>query len=180
MKIDDAIEELIVREGGYTNNPNDSGGETMYGITVAVARAYHYSGPMNMLPRSTAAAIYKQRYYYEPGFDKIAVLSSRICDELIDTGVNMGPSVASKFLQRSLNVQNKQATMYPDLTADGHIGPMTVSALSTFLQDRGATQGETVMLRMLNDQQGVRYMELAEQAVKDEDFVFGWFWNRVS
>ena len=33
------INELIEREGGYVNDPKDSGGETKFGITVATARA---------------------------------------------------------------------------------------------------------------------------------------------
>ena len=40
------LDDLIKREGGYVNNPNDKGGETCWGITVAVARANGYAGPM--------------------------------------------------------------------------------------------------------------------------------------
>jgi lysozyme family protein len=44
--INAAIADLIAREGGYSNNPNDAGGETCFGITEAVARAYGYTGEM--------------------------------------------------------------------------------------------------------------------------------------
>ena len=33
------ISKIIEVEGGYSNDRSDSGGETKYGITVAVARA---------------------------------------------------------------------------------------------------------------------------------------------
>lgn len=36
---DKIINEIIRVEGGYVNDPRDSGGETNFGITVAVARA---------------------------------------------------------------------------------------------------------------------------------------------
>ena len=48
--IDQLIDELIAREGGYTNHPADRGGPTRYGITEAVARAHGYDGPMALLP----------------------------------------------------------------------------------------------------------------------------------
>ena len=56
------IDQVIAAEGGYSNNPSDKGGETMYGITMAVARANGYSGPMKDMPRSVAVAIYSKRY----------------------------------------------------------------------------------------------------------------------
>ena len=36
------INEIIGVEGGYVNDPSDSGGETNFGITVAVARQFGY------------------------------------------------------------------------------------------------------------------------------------------
>lgn len=33
------INEIINSEGGYVNDPSDSGGETKYGITFATARS---------------------------------------------------------------------------------------------------------------------------------------------
>lgn len=180
MNLDDTINHLIGIEGGYSNNPSDSGGETMWGITIAVARAHGYMGPMNMLPRSTAVAIYKSQFWLDPQLDKVNQISQKIAEEMLDTAVNMGPGIAGGFLQRALNVLNKRGSMFPDLTRDGRVGAMTLSALKTFLTVRGPVEGETVLMRLLNDQQGVRYIELAEQADKNEDFEFGWVLNRVS
>ena len=66
---------VIEREKGYSNNPADAGGETMWGITVATARRLGYTGPMRDLPRDTAAAIYMREYVTAPGFGRIAVTS---------------------------------------------------------------------------------------------------------
>ena len=57
MDVDELIEALIEREGGYVNHPNDRGGPTNYGITEAVARAHGFAGAMRSMPRSEAAAI---------------------------------------------------------------------------------------------------------------------------
>ena len=57
---DDAFDALIGNEGGYSNNPKDPGGETMWGITARVARAAGYTGPMRDLPRDTAKAPFRR------------------------------------------------------------------------------------------------------------------------
>ena len=61
--IDDLIEDLVEREGGYVNHPADRGGPTNWGITEAVARRQGYVGDMNAMPQSDAAAIYKRLYW---------------------------------------------------------------------------------------------------------------------
>lgn len=170
---------LVGREGKYNNHPDDKGGETMWGITHHVARAFGYTGPMADMPRSTAEAIYTERYWVQPRFDKVFTISPVIAEELLDTGVNMGPAIASRFLQRALNVLNQDDKLYPNIAVDGAIGRMTLAALSAYLSARGAG-GVQVLLRMLNAQQSVRYIELAESDKAQESFVFGWQLNRVS
>lgn len=152
----------------------------MWGITEQVARAFGYSGPMKSMERSIAVGIYKARYWYGPKFDQVWLQSPKVAEELLDTGVNMGPGIAGTFLQRALNVLNRRASAYPDLTVDGNVGPMTLSALKSFLAWRGTSNGNIVLLRLLNSQQAVRYMELAEDSPKNEEFEYGWVLNRVS
>lgn len=103
MTADQIIEGILGKEGGYVNNPNDKGGPTRWGITQTTARAYGYSGDMKALPRDTAKAIYLSQYWTEPKFDRIAELSPVIAQELCDTGVNMGPRVASTGLNDTLS-----------------------------------------------------------------------------
>ncbi|MGJ3630121.1 glycosyl hydrolase 108 family protein [Sphingomonas sp. MMS24-JH45] len=65
--INGAIEEVLANEGGVNaNDPRDAGGETMFGITKAVARADGYTGPMRDLPRQRAFDIYFRRYVVAP------------------------------------------------------------------------------------------------------------------
>lgn len=176
--VDQLIDGLIGREGKYSNHPSDTGGETMWGITIAVARANGYTGPMRDMPRATAAAIYRNEYFVKPGFDQVYALSQPIAEELFDTGVNMGVSVPGPWLQRILNVLNNHGKDYAQLTVDGKIGPGTAVALRSFLNRRGAA-GEKVILRALNCQQGARYLDITEKREANEDFYFGWLLNRV-
>ena len=56
MDVDELIDELIEREGGYVHHPADRGGPTRFGITEAVARAHGYGGAIADLPREEAAS----------------------------------------------------------------------------------------------------------------------------
>jgi lysozyme family protein len=160
------------------NDAADSGGETIWGITAAVARAFGYTGSMRDMTKAQAKDIYRARYWTRPRFNQVALLSAPVAYELFDTGVNMGQTVAGKFLQRALNVLNNGATAFPDLAVDGAIGRMTLCAMDAYLKARGVT-GEKTLLKMLIAQQSVRYLELAESRPKDERFMFGWQTNRV-
>lgn len=174
-----AFDTVVGIEGGYVDDPSDSGGATKYGITEKVARAHGFVGDMRNLTLGVAQAIYREQYWKLMRLDEIVLESQAIAFELFDTGVNCGTGVAGEFLQRALNAFNRNGTDYPDVTVDNTIGPMTVSALRRFLSVRGSV-GETVLLRALNALQGCRYIDLAEMRSKDERFVFGWFKERVA
>jgi lysozyme family protein len=177
--LDDLVEALIEREGGYVANAADTGGPTRFGITEAVARANGYRGAMRDFPRDEAAAIYKRLYWLRPRLDEVAARSRRIAEELFDTGVNMGPAVAVTFLQRALTALNRSGKDYADLVPDGRIGPATLGALDAFLAVRGQRSGETVLLRALEALQGERYLRLAERRPANEAFLYGWLANRI-
>lgn len=177
--IERVIDEIVEREGGYSDDKRDSGGKTRFGITENEARSYGYAGDMRELPVELAREIYRVRYYTGPGFDKVAELSELLAEELVDTGVNMGQDRASVFLQRCLTAFNLGGELYPDLVVDGDIGPATIDALRAYLAKRGK-EGEQVLFRALNCLQGERFIYLAERRVKDEAFVYGWIRARVA
>ena len=178
MNVDELIDELIEREGGYVNHPADRGGPTRFGITKAVARAHGYAGAMAALPREEAAAIYRRLYWLRPRFDAVARRSPRLAAELFDTGANMGPAVAATFLQRALTALNRNGQDYADLVPDGRIGERTIAALDAFLAVRGS-MGEAVLLRAIEALQGERYLRLAERRPANEVFLYGWLANRI-
>ncbi len=175
---DKAWEETGRAEGGFVDDPSDSGGATNWGITERVARKFGYTGDMRDLPKSTATQIAKKKYWDVMLLDDIAALSEGTALELFDTGFNAGTSRAGRFLQRALNVLNRKGQDYNDLVVDGAVGGKSVDALRAFLNKRGSN-GEKVILRALNALQGAFYVELAERREKDETFVFGWFLHRV-
>ena len=172
--------ELIKREGGYVNNPNDRGGATNFGITEVVARASGFKGNMKDLPLATAKDIYKKQYWISPRFDQVNVISNAVAEELLDTGVNCGTGFAKPLLQRALNLLNNQGQGgWPDLAIDGVYGAATLNALKIYLGKRGK-EGEKVLVRTLNIMQGQRYIEICERNPSQEQFFYGWINNRVS
>lgn len=173
------FDDLLVAEGGYSNNPNDSGGETRFGITEKVARANGYEGPMKELPVALAKKIYKAKYWDVLLLDEIRDDCPTLCLKLADIGVNLGVKQAAFFLQRLLNVMNNRGKLYPEIKVDGQMGPSTISVLKKLLAIRGR-DGERVLVRALNCMQGMFYLSLAERREKDEAFIYGWFLNRVS
>ncbi|HEY8386218.1 MAG TPA: glycosyl hydrolase 108 family protein [Porticoccaceae bacterium] len=116
MNFDQCFERLIGHEGGYSNHPNDPGGETMWGITKRVAVENGYTGPMRALTREQAKSIYKRAYWDKAKADQY---DGAISFQLFDAAVNHGITQAIKFLQRAVGT-----------TADGIVGPKTLAAIA--------------------------------------------------
>lgn len=115
MTFDEAFVQLLGHEGGYSNHPDDPGGETMWGVTKRVARAEGYTGAMKDLPVGVAKTIYKKLYWTPVRADEVPV---PIRYSLFDAAVNSGHIQAIKWLQRTVGV-----------TDDGKFGPKTLEAV---------------------------------------------------
>jgi len=178
MDVNLLINDVIDREGDYSNHPDDRGGATRFGITEAVARQQGYAGPIRDLPRSEAVAIYRRLYWLRPGLDKLAAPAPDIAAELFDIAVNMGPATGIALLQRALNVLNRGARDYADVTVDGGLGPQTLAAIDGFRARRGA-EGLVVLLKAVRALRAARYIEIAEARPANEAFVYGWLANRI-
>lgn len=114
MDFDRAFDHLMVSEGGYAFHPSDPGGETMLGVTARVARAEGYLGEMRHLPRETAKAIARKRYWDAVRADE---MPPAVRYPLFDAAYHSGPTQAVKWLQRAIGVGD-----------DGKIGPITLAA----------------------------------------------------
>lgn len=112
---DDAFMALIGNEGGYSNNPADPGGETMFGVTARVARAHGYTGAMRDLPLETAKAIAKAQYWDPCRCDDLPPV---LAFQLLDAAYNGG--YPAKWLQLAAGVK-----------PDGKIGPATIQAANS-------------------------------------------------
>lgn len=142
--VDHLIDALIEREGGYVNHAADRGGATNFGITEAVARAHGFRGGMRDLPRREAETIYRRLYWLRPRFDAIASRSPRLAAELFDSGANMGPAVATTFLQRALTALNRSGRDYGNYILDKADHEPRVGTWTTFLPPASSTLSQPV------------------------------------
>jgi lysozyme family protein len=120
MTDSEIIDAIIEREGGYVDDPADSGGPTKFGITQATLTLWKghpvTAEDIRQLSVNEAREIYRQKYVVEPGFG--AIQDDRLRSLLIDTGVNHSPKRAIEMLQRALGLKD-----------DGVLGPQTRGAL---------------------------------------------------
>jgi lysozyme family protein len=179
MSFDKAFQSTFLDERGYSNNPNDPGGKTRYGVTEAVARAHRYTGDMKDLPLSFAKHVWRSDYWDAINLDAVDAKSERVADKLFNAGINLGPETVAPWIQRVLNAMNGNGTDYPDIRVDGKIGKKTIGAFDEYLKRYAAYPAVPVMLKALNSLQGEHYLHLAEANRKLETFTFGWFNKRI-
>ena len=120
-------EEIVTREGGYVNDPDDPGGATKFGVTIHTMRRLGLdltgdgevtAQDVKNLNRSQAVDIFVDHYFNKPG---IAGLPEPLQPSVFDMYVNAGAN-AVKILQRLLR------DMGLDVAVDGAIGPQTLRA----------------------------------------------------
>jgi lysozyme family protein len=120
--------DILVREGGYVNDPDDPGGATKHGVTVHTMRRLGMdltgdgrvdARDVQRLSRDQALKIFLDHYFRAP---RISELPEALHATVFDMQVNAGTN-AVKILQRLCSKMGFPAQ------ADGSIGPMTVAAV---------------------------------------------------
>lgn len=128
--------EIVDREGGYVNDPNDPGGATNYGVTIHTMRRLGLDldgdgdvdeADVRALPRERAVEIFIEHYYYDPHIDR---LPEPLQPTVFDMQVNAG-SNAVRILQRLLR------DMGLEIAVDGVIGPQTIAAATAAYDSAG-------------------------------------------
>ncbi|HKL06857.1 MAG TPA: holin-associated N-acetylmuramidase [Roseovarius sp.] len=128
QSIPDIAKQIIAREGGFVNDPDDPGGATKYGVTIHTMRRLGLDldrdgdvdvGDVRRLSRADAQAIFIEHYFHRPQIDALPVaLQASVFDMYVNAGAN-----AVKILQRLLN------DMGQAVAVDGVIGPQTIAAV---------------------------------------------------
>lgn len=119
--------QIVAREGGYVNDPDDPGGATNHGVTIGTLRRLGVDvngdgrvdvADVRALGRAQAARIYVDHYFRGPGLDRLPqALQASVFDMQVNAGAN-----AVKLLQRLLS---RMGFACGD---DGIIGPRTIAA----------------------------------------------------
>lgn len=119
--------DIVAREGGYVNDPDDPGGATNYGVTIHTMRRLGLdltgdgrvdAQDVQHLKQDQAIDIFVRHYFEGP---RIHTLPDAMHATVFDMYVNSGAN-AVKILQRLL------CAMRIDVSVDGVIGPQTIAA----------------------------------------------------
>lgn len=128
MKSVEAIaDEIVAREGGYVNDPDDPGGATNFGVTIHTMRRLGLdldgdgdvdAKDVKRLTRAQARQIFVDHYFRRPGIAKLPeALQTSVFDMYVNAGAN-----AVRVLQKLL------VEMGQRISVDGAIGPQTIEA----------------------------------------------------
>lgn len=129
-----SIDYVIENEGTeYTDDENDSGGPTRYGITQEDLSRYlgRSASPQEVrnMDRQTAELVYLRFYWGPMHLDFLS--DQKIATAVFDIGVNRGIVRGIKYAQQSYNsLAHQTASSASLLVVDGHIGPKTILALN--------------------------------------------------
>ena len=138
QSVRDIAQEIVAREGGYVNDPDDPGGATNFGVTIHTMRRLRLdldndgdvdARDVKRLTRAQAVDIFIQHYFEKP---RIAELPKGLQPSVFDMYVNAGGN-AVKILQRLL------VQMGHDVSVDGALGPQTIGQVKqAYQQSPGA------------------------------------------
>ena len=155
------LDYIFEVEGGFTDDENDRGGKTKYGIIEEEARKFGYTGDMRNLTKDFAKNIYLKKYYLGNKLDKI--IDDRVALSIFDWAVNSG----GRGIKKAQIVANKFGA---NLVIDGIIGNKTLEAINGINPE--------AFLKEYHEMQRTFYKNRAARDDSQEGFLKGWL-NRV-
>lgn len=167
-RFDYAVKVVLNHEGGYSNDPDDPGGETNFGITQADLKEHMndfslFPQDVKDLTQIEAEYFYKKVYWDKYNYN--AINSLRIATKIFDMAVNMGAHEAHELVQRALGYCG-----YSHLSIDGILGGHTLAAINeTCLHGRD----QDLMNELINEAKWF-YEHLVEKKPKLKKFLNGW------
>ncbi|GKY87512.1 holin-associated N-acetylmuramidase [Sinisalibacter aestuarii] len=133
LSVHDIADQILDREGGYVNDPDDPGGATNHGVTIHTMRRLGLdldgdgvvtAEDVRRLTRDQARDIFIRHYFDVPGIGRLPeVLQPPVFDMYVNAGAQ-----AVRILQRLLG------QMGQPVTVDGAIGPETEAAARAVAQ----------------------------------------------
>lgn len=127
--VEQIARQIVAREGGYVNDPDDPGGATNFGVTIGTMQSLGMdlnrdgridAADVCALTRAQAEQIFVEHYFRKP---RLAELPEPLQASVFDMYVNAGGN-AVKILQRLVSRMGFRTA------DDGVVGPMTIAAVA--------------------------------------------------
>jgi lysozyme family protein len=160
MRFEDCLARILKHEGGYVNDPLDSGGRTNLGVTQRVWEEFvgHpvTEADMKALNPQKVGSMYKLKYW-NPSYCE--VLPKGLDYVVFDFAVNAGTGRSVKTLQQAIGC-----------VADGVIGPKTMAAIND--------ANPKDLITKFSDARADFYQGIVTRKPDQARFIKGWL-NRV-
>ena len=153
-RFEHAVSFVLAHEGGYSNDVDDEGGETKFGISK---RSYP-DIDVDDLTIERAKNIYKRDFWDTQLYKDIKDIN--LATKVFDLAVNMGSNWAHRLVQRALKSTGQ------DITEDGVLGPITLTAINK--------ADLTDLLAALKSEAAGYYRTLAATQPRKAKFLKGW------
>lgn len=177
---------LNLFEGGYAFNVLDPGQETYRGIARAIWPKFNGWELVDQIKRrypdarddwdgymraseplqDRVISFYRFDFWDNWRGDEVLEISPAIAFEVLEGAINQGLERTAIFLQTALNTLDRGKA--EDLVLDGVVGPKTILRLER-------SGDPLVVVKMLECQQGMRYMEIMHRNPRMEIFARSWF-----
>lgn len=174
-RFESAVNVILRHEGRFVNNKNDSGGATMYGISLRFLKVagldIDLDGDVDIndiiaIDKEKAKDIYRKYWWDRYFYDDINSLP--ISTKIFDLAVNMGANQAHKIVQAACNSLGYR--LYKDGIL-GHKSLYAINSLSSLYEDS--------LLRSINKYAKEFYYTIVEKNPEYSIFLKGWL-NRVN
>lgn len=154
---DQALPWILAHEGGWADDPDDPGGATNFGITLATAQRHGIPNKTQLclITPEQVSDIYRADYWRFSG-----VVSQGVATKIFDMAVNFGMNAAVKLVQGALN------DLGADLTVDGVWGPKTETCMNAVERQR--------MLDILVWESILKYKGIVAHRPESHKFLGGW------
>lgn len=169
-----AFDRTMKSEGLYSKDPTDPGGETYRGISRRFFPSWPGWGVIDQRgPSVKGLDLLTEEFYRREFWDRCSgdSLPAEVAIEIFDSAVNCGVTRACTWLQRALNLLNRNGKEYPDLVEDGKLGPGTLRTLQAHINKEGSTK---ILLKVMNILQGKHYLEIMQSTPTQEKYARGW------
>lgn len=176
-RIQAMVDEILRKEGGYVDDPDDAGGATNRGISLRYARGIGLDldkdgdtdkADIKRVTRSVASELYLRDFYFNP---QINTLPDPIQPLIFDYAVHSGPAVAIMAVQSVCNEVKRldQSADFEKLVVDGRIGKRTIAAADWVAGALGP-----IFVNALAWEREQFLLELIEEHPKFAKFKDGW------
>ncbi len=184
---DRALNSVLALEGGYSNDPDDTGGETYRGIArrfhpywqgwqivdkvkMDVRAEYNTREWVKVLNvrldnnedlQAQVSSFYRSEFWSRFRGD---FMPDPIAEELLDSAVNLGVHRSVSFLQRAMNLFASEP-----LNIDGVVGRITEERANAL--DESEVRATVTIMNVL---QGMHYIERVEDRPINAKYLKGW------